>query len=105
MPNLEPAVGRFAALEEEKAEEFRRTLEHFCRAYAFVAQVMPWADTDWERLFLYGRLLLLELPRGENSPMPQISKSVQLTHLRIAVTSEAGDRAGGLGRAGCGAAG
>jgi len=31
----------------------------------------------------------LELPRGDNSPMPQISKSVQLTHLRIAVTSEA----------------
>ncbi len=87
--NLEPAVGRFAALDEEKADEFRRTLEHFCRAYAFVAQVMPWADTDWERLFLYGRLLLLELPPGENSPMPQISKSVQLTHLRIAVTSEA----------------
>lgn len=87
--NLEPAVGRFAALEEDKAEEFRRILEHFCRAYAFVAQVMPWADTDWERLFLYGRVLLLELPPGENSPMPQISKSVQLTHLRIAVTSEA----------------
>ncbi|MGV1008617.1 MAG: type I restriction enzyme subunit R domain-containing protein [Dermatophilaceae bacterium] len=87
--NLEPAVGRFGALEEAKAEAFRRTLEHFCRAYAFVAQVMPWVDTDLERLFLYGRLLLLELPPGENSPMPQISKSVQLTHLRIAVTSEA----------------
>lgn len=86
--NLLPAVGRFGALEEETAEEFRRTLEHFCRAYAFVSQVMPWADTDWERLFLYGRLLLLELPPGENSPMPQISKSVQLTHLRIAVTSD-----------------
>ena len=87
--NLEPAVGRFAALEEDAADAFRGTLEHFCRAYAFVAQVMPWADTDWERLFLYGRLLLLELPPGENSPMLQISKSVQLTHLRIAVTSEA----------------
>ncbi|HMR22727.1 MAG TPA: DEAD/DEAH box helicase family protein [Micropruina sp.] len=86
--NLEPAVGRFAALEDEKADGFRRTLEHFCRAYAFVAQVMPWADADWERLFLYGRLLLLELPPNENSPMPQISKSVQLTHLRIAVISD-----------------
>lgn len=86
--NLEPAVGRYVALEEDAGEEFRRTLEHFCRAYAFVAQVMPWADQDWERLFLYGRLLLLELPPGENSPMPQISKSVQLTHLRVAVTAE-----------------
>lgn len=86
--NLDPAVGRFAALEEEAQEAFRGTLQHFCRAYAFVAQVMPWADPDLERLFLYGRLLLLELPTGDNDPMPQLSKSVQLTHLRIAVTSD-----------------
>ena len=88
--NLTPAVGRFVALDEEAQEEFRTDLDRFCRAYAFVAQVMPWVDTDLERLFLYGRLLLLELPAGENSPMPQISKSVQLTHLRLAVTSEGG---------------
>ena len=56
---------------------------------AFVAQVMPFTDVDLERLFLYGRLLLTELPNGENDPMPQLSKSVQLTHLRIAVTSDA----------------
>ena len=88
--NLSPAVGRYASLEEEAADEFRRTLEHFCRAYAFVAQVMPWPDKDWEMIFLYGRLLLLELPPSATSPMPQIAKSVQLTHLRIAVSSDAG---------------
>ncbi len=86
--NLDPAVGRFAALDEDSREAFRRTLERFCRAYAFVAQVMPWADADLERLFLYGRMLFLELPKGDNDPMPQLSKSVQLTHLRIAVTSD-----------------
>jgi len=87
--NLGPAVGRFVALGDEAREAFRGRLEHFCRAYAFLAQVMPWVDVDLERLFLYGRLLLVELPPGENSPMPQISKSVQMTHLRIAVTSDA----------------
>jgi type I restriction enzyme R subunit len=87
--NLTPAAGRFVALSEEDQDSFRRTLEHFCRAYAFIAQVMPWVDGGLERLFLYGRLLLLELPATDNSPMPQISKSVQLSHLRIAVTSDA----------------
>ena len=86
--NLAPAVGRFAALDEEAQESFRGTLQSFCRAYAFVAQVMPFADTDLERLFLYGRLLLADLPARENDPMPQLSKSVQLTHLRISATSE-----------------
>ncbi len=86
--NLNPAVGRFVSLDEEAQEAFRGTLESFCRAYAFVAQVMPFTDTDLERLFLYGRLLLLDMPARVNDPMPQVSKSVQLTHLRIAVTSE-----------------
>lgn len=86
--NLAPAVGRFTSLEEELQDGFRGTLQQFCRAYAFVAQVMPWVDADLERLFLYGRLLLLELPAGDNDPMPQLSKTVQMTHLRIAVTSD-----------------
>ena len=87
--NLDPAVGRFLALDVDAQESFRATLRNFCRAFAFVAQVMPFTDADLERLFLYGRLLLLELPAGDTDPMPQLSKSVQLTHLRIAVTSDA----------------
>jgi type I restriction enzyme R subunit len=87
--NLQPAVGRFVALAEEEQETFRATLTHFVRAYSFVAQIMPWPDPDFERLFLYGRLLLTELPASDNDPMPQLSKSVQLTHLRIAATSDA----------------
>ncbi|MGL4746048.1 MAG: type I restriction enzyme subunit R domain-containing protein, partial [Dermatophilaceae bacterium] len=86
--NLTPAAGRFVSLDEDAQESFRTTLQSFCRAYSFVAQVMPFTDTDLERLFLYGRLLLLELPGRDNDPMPQLSKSVQLTHLRIAVTSD-----------------
>lgn len=86
--NLNPAVGRFASLNEDGQEAFRGTLQSFCRGYAFIAQVMPFTDTDLERLFLYGRLLLLDLPARENDPMPQLSKSVQMTHLRIAVTAE-----------------
>jgi type I restriction enzyme R subunit len=86
--NLAPAVGRFALLEQEPAEEFRAKLNHFCRAYAFVAQVMPWTDTDLGELFLYGKPLLTELPTLDSDPMPQSSKSVQLTHLRISVSGD-----------------
>ncbi len=52
--NLGSAVGRFVWLEDEAQDKFRGTLQNFCRAYAFVAQVMPFTDTDLERLFLYG---------------------------------------------------
>lgn len=86
--NLTPAVGRFLSLDEDDQESFRGTLTHFVRAYAFVAQVMPWPDASLERLFLYGKLLLADLPERPGDPMPQLSRSVQLTHLRLAVTGE-----------------
>ncbi|WP_322973079.1 type I restriction endonuclease subunit R [Gordonia pseudamarae] len=86
--HLGPALSRFAGLDEDAQGEFRTALTHFCRAYAFIAQVMPWPDPDLERLFLYGKLLLTELPATESDPMPQLSKSVQLTHLRLSVQSE-----------------
>lgn len=86
--NVAPAVGRFVSLDDDAQESFRGALTHFVRAYAFVAQVMPWVDASLERLFLYGKLLLADLPERPNDPMPQLSKSVQLTHLRLSVTGE-----------------
>ncbi len=86
--NLCPAVGRWTALDEDGQEAFRATLNHFCRAYGFLAQVMPYIDPSLEKLYLYGKLLLTQLPAGDSDPMPQISKQVQLTHLRMAVTDQ-----------------
>ena len=86
--NLTPAVGRFISLDEDAQEKFRGALTRFIRAYAFVAQIMPWADAPLERLFLYGKLLQADLPERPGDPMPQLSRSVQLTHLRLSVTGE-----------------
>ena len=86
--NVAPAVSRFVNLEEDAQTEFRAKLTQYCRAYAFVAQVMPWADADLERLFVYGKLLRADLPALDTDPMPQLSRSVQLTHLRLSVTHD-----------------
>ncbi|MCT1435938.1 type I restriction endonuclease subunit R [Brachybacterium paraconglomeratum] len=86
--NLTPAVGRFISLDEDDQEKFRETLTRFIRAYAFVAQIMPWADASLERLFLYSKMLQADLPERPDDPMPQLSRSVQLTHLRLSVTGE-----------------
>ena len=86
--NVDPAVGRFAMLEEDAAAEFRDKLNHFLRAYAFLAQVIPWTDASLERLYLYGKLLQSRLPAGDSDPMPQLSNAVQLSHLRLSISRE-----------------
>ncbi|MGI8869443.1 MAG: type I restriction enzyme subunit R domain-containing protein, partial [Mycobacteriales bacterium] len=80
--NTRPAIERFAALDEDAQVVFRDTLKGFLRAYSFLAQVMTWTDAELESLYLYGRALLPLLPTAPDEPLPQISESVLLTHLR-----------------------
>lgn len=87
--NVGPAVTRFAVLDEDDQTTFRDALNHFVRAYSFLAQVMPWTDSDLESLYLYGRALLPQLPKAPDDPLPQISDSLLLTHLRTEVRGEA----------------
>lgn len=86
--NVNPAVGRFIALDEGAQDVFRDALKGFVRAYSFLAQVMPWTDRDLESLYLYGRALLPLLPSAPDEPLPQISESVLLTHLRTEAQGE-----------------
>jgi type I restriction enzyme R subunit len=61
---LQPSVDRFKAWkDEEKKEVWRAKLASFVRLYAFLSQVMPYADRELEMRFSFGRLLLRRLPR------------------------------------------
>ena len=86
----DPARDRYAALLEDDpttAEEFRSTLRNFTRAYAFLAQVIPFHDSELERLYLYGKALLQRLPRSHDAGVD--IGSVDLSHLRIVKTGTA----------------
>jgi type I restriction enzyme R subunit len=89
--NLNPAVARFDALDHAEQEKFRQALKSYVRSYSFLAQVMPWTDRDLESLYLYGRALQPLLPTAPGEPLPQISDSVLLTHLRTEAQAEEED--------------
>ena len=60
---LKPALDRFAALDtDDEREGFRGALQGYVRAYSLIAQIVDWGDPDLERLYQYGRILLLRLP-------------------------------------------
>jgi len=60
---LDPAVGRFKALDEEQQEEFRHILQSFLRLYGFLSQIIDFQDIDLEKLAAFGRFLALKLPK------------------------------------------
>jgi type I restriction enzyme, R subunit len=59
---LAPVVERYSeALDEEKAD-FKGHLTDYVRLYAFLSQIITFVDTDLEKLYAFGRLLLRKLP-------------------------------------------
>ncbi|MBO0881009.1 MAG: type I restriction endonuclease subunit R, partial [Mycobacterium sp.] len=90
---LAPAVQRFTELldseeedDVEKAEDFRADLNDYVRKYGFLAQIVPYQDSDLELLHLYGRHLLNRLPRRSDGGVD--IGDVDLSHMRLVKTGE-----------------
>lgn len=79
---LKPALDRFDALDtDDEREGFRGALQDYVRAYSLIAQIVDWGDRDLERLYQYGRILLLRLP-GRPSISIDIGDA-DLSHFRL----------------------
>jgi type I restriction enzyme R subunit len=84
---LKPALDRFSALEtDDEREGFRGALQGYTRAYSLIAQIVDWGDKDLERLYQYGRLLLIRLP-GRPSTSVDIGDA-DLSHFRLEFTGQ-----------------
>ena len=59
---LDAVVQRFRDRGEEEREEFRGRLTAWRNLYAFLSQIIPYQDTDLERLYAFVRNLLAKLP-------------------------------------------
>lgn len=88
---LDQAVARFAQLqltEEEEAELWRGKVQAFRNLYSFLSQVIPYQDSDLEKLFTYLRHLALKLPKRKSGPGYQFDEEVELDYYRLQKISE-----------------
>ena len=88
---LDPAVSRFTARrdeDEEEAEDWRGKLQAFLNLYAFLSQVIPYQDSDLERLYVFLRHLAAKLPRRQSGPAYRFDDEVRLDYYRLQKISE-----------------
>ncbi len=88
---LDQAVARFRQLqnsEEEEAELWRGKMQAFRNLYSFLSQVIPYQDSDLEKLFTYLRHLALKLPKRKSGPGYQFDEEVELDYYRLQKISE-----------------
>ncbi len=85
---LEPIVERYKeALDEEKAD-FKGHLTDYVRLYAFLSQIITFVDTDLEKLYVFGRLLLRRLPASLERLPVEIQQNIDIESYRIKQTSK-----------------
>ena len=88
---LDPAVSRFAIRreeDEEEAEDWRVKVQAFLNLYVFLSQVIPYQDSDLERLYVFLRHLTAKLPRRGSGPAYRFDDEVQLEYYRLQKLSE-----------------
>lgn len=85
---IDPAVGRFKGLEEEMQEEFRKVLVAYRNLYSFLSQVIPFQDSDLEKLYSYIRFLLKKMPRPDRGPIYDFDDEISLKYYRLQKISE-----------------
>jgi type I restriction enzyme, R subunit len=88
---LDPAVSRFAVRQtdnENEAELWRGKVQALLNLYGFLSQVIPYQDSDIERLYVFLRHLAAKLPRRKSGPAYQFDDEVRLEYYRLQKISE-----------------
>jgi type I restriction enzyme R subunit len=80
---LKPVVDRVAAGGEEDRREFRGLLNRYCDLYAFLGQIIPFADPDLEQLYQFCRCLLRVLPVPREEQPRELKKFVDVNTIRL----------------------
>ena len=85
---LDTVVQRFQDREEEVREEFRGQLKAYRNLYAFLSQIIPYQDSDLERLYAFVRNLLSKLPPPGDGQAFVLDDEVALRFFRLQQMAE-----------------
>ena len=85
---LDAVVQRFLDHEEERREEFRGQLKAYRNLYAFLSQIIPYQDSDLERLCAFVRNLLAKLPPSGDGRAFVLDDEVTLRFFRLQQMNE-----------------
>jgi type I restriction enzyme, R subunit len=84
---LGPVVERFQALSEQERRDFRGQLADYARLYAFLAQVLTFADAELEKLYVFARYLRRLLPADRIALPREVQQNIDMESYRIQQTA------------------
>lgn len=85
---LDAVVQRFVERAEEEREEFRGQLTAYRNLYAFLSQIIPYQDSDLEKLYAFVRNLIAKLPPRGDGQAFELEDEVALQYFRLQQITE-----------------
>lgn len=88
---LDSVVAKFMKIsekEEEEAELLRSKLKSFRNLYGFLSQVIPYQDSDLEKIYIFVRHLAPKLPRRKSKFDYTFDDEIRLEYYRLQKISE-----------------
>ncbi len=84
---LAPIKDRFREIAAAEQVDFRGQLTDYVRLYAFLAQVLTFADADLEKLYVFGRHLRRLIPAEREELPREVQQNIDMESYRIQQTS------------------
>jgi len=86
---IDPAIDRFKAIPtEDEKDEFKKSLRTWTNLYAFLSQIMPFVEPDFEKFYAYAKLLQTKLPKRELSETLQLTDEIAMEYYRLQKVKE-----------------
>lgn len=83
---LVPVVDRYKEVPPDEQVEFHGFLTDYVRLYAFLSQILPFADADLEKLYVFSRLLTRRLPVKREQLPVEIQHQIDIDSYRVQQT-------------------
>jgi len=80
---LEPVRQNFSDLNPQEQPDFRGQLTDYVRLYAFLSQVLTFADPDLEKLYVFARYLRRLLPADRDELPREVQQNIDMESYRI----------------------
>ena len=84
---LKPLVEKFEELNGDEQNDFRAKLTDYVRLYAFLAQVLTFADSELEKLYQLARFLRRYLPKPPTALPREVQEQIDIESFRVERTS------------------
>lgn len=84
---LAPVEARFRALAVDEQQDFRGQLTDYVRLYAFLSQVLTFADTDLEKLYVFARYLRRRIPADREELPREVQATIDMESYELRETA------------------